>query len=85
MKGVRGSTEGTKAECPIRICLGDEIGGLDMETRREREYLKLPNMLQWLPCFSGRLAWQVPRKKTVGVGAWDKGMHEKEGWRRRSL
>lgn len=48
--------------------MGDEIGGLDMETRREREYLKLPNMLQCLPCFSGRLAWQVPRKKLLELG-----------------
>lgn len=66
--GVRGFRGGTKAECPIRICLGDEIGGLDMETRREREYLKLPSLLQWLPLFSGRLAWQVSRKNLLELG-----------------
>lgn len=37
---------------------------------KESEVLKLIYLLSWLSCFSGRLAWWLPRECLLVLGGW---------------
>lgn len=37
---------------------------------KESEGLKLTYLLSWLSCFSGRLAWWLPRECLLMLGGW---------------
>lgn len=53
---------------------GAEIGGWDVDERRDTENLNLAHLLHWPTCFSGKLHWRVHREWLLKLGAG------KTGW-----